>query len=87
MILLPISSIRLDGGTQPRATINPQTVSDYMNDMDSGAEFPPVDVFYDGHNHWLADGFHRINAAEKAGRGVAEAIMFATVSLTSRCVI
>ena len=44
MILLPISSIRLDGGTQPRATINPQTVSDYMNDMDSGAEFPPVDV-------------------------------------------
>jgi uncharacterized ParB-like nuclease family protein len=69
MILLPISSIRLDGGTQPRATINPQTVSDYMNDMASGAEFPPVDVFYDGRTHWLADGFHRINAAEKAGRG------------------
>lgn len=68
MIRLPISSIRLDGGTQPRAAINAQAVSDYMNDMDSGAEFPPVDVFYDGTNHWLADGFHRINAAEKAGR-------------------
>jgi hypothetical protein len=68
MIRVPISSIRLDGGTQPRATINPQTVSDYMNDMASGAEFPPVDVFYDGSTHWLADGFHRINAAEKAGR-------------------
>jgi hypothetical protein len=68
MIRLPISSIRLDGGTQPRATINSQTVSDYMNDMASGAEFPPVDVFYDGRTHWLADGFHRINAAEKAGR-------------------
>ena len=65
---LPISSIRVDGGTQPRATINLQTVSDYMNDMASGAEFPPVDVFYDGSTYWLADGFHRIKAAEKAGR-------------------
>jgi hypothetical protein len=65
---LPISSIRVDGGTQPRATINLQTVSDYMNDMASGAEFPPVDVFYDGSSYWLADGFHRIKAAEKSGR-------------------
>ena len=68
MIRLPISSIRLDGGTQPRAAINSQTVSDYMSDMASGAEFPPVDVFYDGINHWLSDGFHRINAAERAGQ-------------------
>ncbi len=68
MIPLPLSSIRLDGGTQPRASINLQTVSDYMNDMASGAEFPPVDVFYDGSAYWLADGFHRIRAAEKAGR-------------------
>jgi uncharacterized ParB-like nuclease family protein len=65
---LRISSIRVDGGTQPRATINLQTVSDYMNDMAGGAEFPPVDVFYDGSNYWLADGFHRIKAAEKSGR-------------------
>ena len=68
MMYLPISSIRVDGGTQPRATINLQTVSDYMNDMAGGAEFPPVDVFYDGSNYWLADGFHRIKAAEKSGR-------------------
>lgn len=68
MIRLPLSGIRLDGGTQPRATINLQTVSDYMDDMASGAEFPPVDVFYDGSAYWLADGFHRIKAAERAGR-------------------
>jgi hypothetical protein len=68
MMRLPISSIRLDGGTQPRAAIHAQTVSDYMKDMASGAEFPPVDVFYDGSNYWLADGFHRIMAAEKSGR-------------------
>jgi hypothetical protein len=68
MMRLPISSIRLDGGTQPRAAIHLETVSDYMKDMASGAEFPPVDVFYDGSNYWLADGFHRIKAAEKSGR-------------------
>ena len=32
-----------------------------------GAEFPPVIVFYDGTNYWLADGFHRVKAAEQAG--------------------
>jgi len=68
MTRLPISRIRLDGGTQPRAAIHLQTVSDYMNDMANGAEFPPVDVFYDGSSYWLADGFHRIKAAEKSGR-------------------
>lgn len=68
MMRLLISCIRLDGGTQPRAAIHAQTVSDYMKDMASGAEFPPVDVFYDGSNYWLADGFHRIKAAEKSGR-------------------
>lgn len=68
MTRLPISSIRVDGGTQPRATINPKTVSDYMNDMASGAEFPPVEVFYDGAGYWLADGFHRVKATEKSGR-------------------
>jgi transposase-like protein len=66
MTRLPITSIRLDGGTQPRAAINVRTVSDYMADMAGGTEFPPVDVFYDGASYWLADGFHRIKAAEKA---------------------
>lgn len=66
--LIPISSIRRDGGTQPRAAINREVLSDYMASMAAGAEFPPVTVFYDGTDYWLADGFHRINAAEKAGR-------------------
>jgi hypothetical protein len=29
--------------------------------------FPAITVFHDGTNHWLADGFHRVAAAKKAG--------------------
>ncbi|MCC6392074.1 MAG: ParB N-terminal domain-containing protein [Bryobacterales bacterium] len=65
---IPISNIRLDGGTQPRAAIDFDTVFDYMDAMTDGANFPPVIVFYDGTDYWLADGFHRVKAADQAGR-------------------
>lgn len=65
---IPINSIRLDGGTQPRAAIDFDAVFDYMDAMTDGAIFPPVVVFYDGTDYWLADGFHRVKAVEKAGR-------------------
>ena len=64
---LKIDRIRRDGATQPRATIDFETVFDYMDAMVDGAEFPPVIVFYDGTDYWLADGFHRVKAAEQAG--------------------
>ena len=35
--------------------------------MSNGANFPHVTVFYDGERYWLADGFHRVKAAEAAG--------------------
>jgi hypothetical protein len=28
----------------------------------TGAEFPPLTVFWDGEHYWLADGFHRLGA-------------------------
>ena len=34
--------------------------------MQAGVKFPPVTVFYDGSDYWLADGFHRRNAAFSA---------------------
>jgi hypothetical protein len=65
--LLKIDVIRTDGATQPRAAIDFEAVFDYMDAMSDGAEFPPVVVFYDGTSYWLADGFHRVKAAEQAG--------------------
>ena len=59
---LELSKIRRDGGTQPRTTVDLYRVKEYAEEMQDGATFPPVTVFYDGTNYWLADGFHRVEA-------------------------
>jgi hypothetical protein len=68
MKTLAFDKIRTDGGTQPRASIDADTVASYVEAIQSGAEFPPVVVFYDGEDYWLADGFHRVRAANDAGQ-------------------
>jgi hypothetical protein len=59
-----IALIRRDGGTQPRAILDRPTISEYAFELRAGAQFPPVVVFHDGTDYWLADGFHRVEAAE-----------------------
>lgn len=63
---ISIANIRVNGGTQSRAGINRDVVSDYAEAMQDGAEFPPLVVFFDGSTYWLADGFHRYEAASQA---------------------
>lgn len=70
---LAISNIRLDGGTQMRAGISDETVKMYAEHLTDGSEFPPVIVFYDGSDYWLADGFHRVSAYGMAGIDVVPA--------------
>ncbi len=65
--LLAISVIQ-DGGAQMRVGMNEETVVDYAEEMVSGAEFPPVIVYHDGTAYWLADGYHRVDAARRIGR-------------------
>ncbi|MGB8700580.1 MAG: ParB N-terminal domain-containing protein, partial [Thermosynechococcaceae cyanobacterium] len=67
---LEISLIRLDGGTQPRADHSQDLVDEYADAMKAGATFPPITVFSDGADFWLADGFHRIQAASNLGFSV-----------------
>jgi ParB-like chromosome segregation protein Spo0J len=33
--------------------------------MTNGATFPPIVLFHDGNQHYLADGFHRFMAAQR----------------------
>ena len=63
---IPLDRIK-DGGAQMRVEMRPETVNDYAADMLDGAVFPPVIVFDDGTDLWLADGFHRVEAGRKIG--------------------
>lgn len=43
-------------------------MSEYADAINGGDVLPPVVVFFDGVDHWLADGFHRCHAALRLGR-------------------
>jgi hypothetical protein len=63
--LLP-TQIRAEASAQQRVQMNAGTVEDYADAIKVGAIFPPLMVFFDGTVHWLADGFHRLNAHKLA---------------------
>jgi hypothetical protein len=78
---LLVESIRIDGKTQSREKIDPDAVTEYAEAMktagsllrqDSGGHaeqaWPPLTVFFDGTEYWLADGFHRLLAAQRNGK-------------------
>ena len=74
MITLPLNiiSIRRDGGTQARVGNNEETVEQYAEAMRDGrwqwnAENEVVIFRDDAGQQWLADGFHRVEAAQRAG--------------------
>lgn len=70
---LKLSLIRTDGGTQSRAGLNDPVAADYAELMRAGTAFPPLVVFHDGADYWLADGFHRHAALAITGADVADA--------------
>lgn len=60
-------NIHTDGGTQPRAQIDLQLVAEYAAIYrEEAGKLPPLTVFFDGSEYWLADGFHRYFAAGDA---------------------
>lgn len=58
------AAVRIDGGTQARVQLNLQAVEDYRNAIAEGRALPPITVFFDGSDFWLADGFHRWHAQD-----------------------
>jgi ParB-like chromosome segregation protein Spo0J len=66
---LIITEIRADEACQLRAAGSAAAIADYAAALGEGAIFPPVVVFRDTDGvHWLADGFHRLEAHKLAGR-------------------
>ncbi len=72
---IALTEIRIDGGTQPRVVIDEEAVGRYAEKIAGGKLLPPVDVFFDGVDHWLADGFHRYHAGQKLGHQAITAIV------------
>ncbi len=67
---LAIDLLRIDGGTQSRVAINQDAVGEYADlIVDQNWPFPPLDVFHDGSEYFVGDGFHRVLAAQRAKRG------------------
>ena len=65
--MIELAKIRIDGGTQARAELNNDTVSEYAEIIRLGGDFPAITLFNDGRHMWLADGFHRYFAYRQAG--------------------
>src|SRR6185437_15961665 len=76
MTLIPLSPvqsialilIRLDGGTQSRLALNEEYIHELLEAVSAGETLPPVIIYYDGTDYWLADGFHRYHACKRNER-------------------
>ena len=64
---IPLAQIEIGAGTQARTRIDNALAEEYAEAMRDGEFFPPVIVFSDGKNSYLADGFHRVEAARRCG--------------------
>lgn len=67
-VSLKLTDINTTSGTQTRAGLCDETITDYAERMKAGDKFPPVVVFFDGAENFMADGFHRYESAGRAGK-------------------
>lgn len=77
MTQINIDLINISAGTQSRAEINEQAVTEYAEALQGGSIFPAVRVYHDGINYYLADGFHRYHAHNRIKRKAIDADVIA----------
>jgi hypothetical protein len=65
---LKIEEIQGDPDIQIRDSLDEERVEEYAAAMLEGAQFPRLVVFFDRLHYWLASGYHRYEAAHRAGR-------------------
>jgi hypothetical protein len=71
---LAVERISTDG-TQARAALSETVITEYAEALVRGEEFPPIEVYFDDHTYWLADGFHRLSATRLARRSTIAAVV------------
>ena len=64
--VMNIGALVMDERLQSRVEVNEETVSEYAEAIEAGADFPPVLVYFDGINYYLTDGYHRVLAHKRA---------------------
>jgi ParB-like chromosome segregation protein Spo0J len=75
---IAINKIRIDAGTQFRAAINQDRVTEYAELFDSSNEWPfdsACEVYFDGLEYFLVDGFHRYHACKRVKRASLSCIV------------
>jgi hypothetical protein len=68
---IAIDLIRIDAGTQFRAATNQAKVTEYAEMFQASTEWPfdtACEVFFDGNEYFMADGFHRYLGAVSVKR-------------------
>jgi hypothetical protein len=73
---ISIKVIIRDETLQPRSRLDPDVIHDYAEALKNGATFPPVAVFFDGKDYYLADGYQRTAAHEAIGRKSIRAYIY-----------
>lgn len=66
--MIDIEKIKIDSKAQARTRLCKATIAEYAEGYKNGATFPPITLYFDGQNYWLADGFHRYFGAQTAGK-------------------
>jgi len=68
-----IEDIVVDPACQARAALNPEVVDEYAERYENEKAMPPVELFEvegeQGSSLYLVEGFHRVTAVQKAGKG------------------
>lgn len=74
-VKLPVTKCRTNGGTQSRVRIDDAVVNRYRDDLAKGDNFEPIEVFFDGTDYWVSDGFHRLQAHIALGLAEINAVV------------
>lgn len=75
LVSVELADLVRDERSQVRTRLDQPTVNRYADAMRVGAEFPPISIAVVDGAPYLIDGWHRVEAAEKAGIRSLDAVL------------